>query len=447
MNTNFRTFSPVLLALFFIFAFQVFNLKLERPQPDSYGWYINYAESLYRTGTFGHSGSEDKPSNVISPLYPALLSGIMFLDENVANTFHCFKFSKEKKTCEMKHESVIYVQMLFAVLSLFFIWLIAYELTGNIVIAWLSLLAGLLSGQLQYFANHILTESLAIPLQCMFVFGLVKLFKTHASLWFAFVGINLGLLTLVRPEYLYIFFLLLLIVTIWMVRISKPFIKSLIFFMLGFVILVAPWSIRNQVHFDSFSLTDNYGERVLAQRLAYNRMSWQEWGVAFIYWFPDFGDSLSKRIFDEKHYRKLDFSPESYYQSDAADIVAKMRAQDELEPVTYLLKTHVYNDLFKHVAVSLPLAWRGIFVSKYWGILGAVCLVCCLLMKLRINKRLLIICLASISPLLALYAGISVSVPRYYLILIPFYSVAIGTCLEQLARKIYSRIKLIYACS
>lgn len=235
--------------------------------------------------------------------------------------------------------------------------------------------------------------------------------------------------------------LFFLVMPIYLFFKRQSMLKRLLLFLLSFMLLVAPWSVRNKLQFDSFSLTNGYAEKTLAQRLAYNEMNWKEYGSAFIYWLPDFGDSLARKLFPGVNVERLGWSKESLYSKEARNLLREIYTLPEEARMPYLLDNHFYPDVIKHGLVSIVLAWRGIFVNKYWGLLGFVCLLICMFKKKApLDKPLLGYSLLPFLPLMVLYASVSVSIPRYYLMLIPFYAISMGTVLYMIFMRIYHRL-------
>jgi hypothetical protein len=80
----------------------------------------------------------------------------------------------------------------------------------------------------------------------------------------------------------------------------------------------------------------------------------------------------------------------------------------------------------KHALVSLPLAWRAIFVSKYWGVAGLLCFVFVLIRRVRDGDRALLLASLPAWFMVAFHALVSISIPRYNLALIPLYAYAMA---------------------
>ena len=414
------------------FLFHALTLNLVKPESDSVKFYINYAETLNRSGVFGFSQTNDSPSNFITPLYPALLSAVMTLDSGTKRTFKCLKLSKLKgyRECELEHKAIIVIQYFIAMLSLLLVWLISYELIQNYTIAWLSTVAAMLSGRLSYFADLIMTENLVIFFQCLIIFGLIKFYKNAQVLWLVWVSVFIAFVSMVRTEYLYVFIFSLPLLIGFQYKNKLPIAKYLFIYLGCFLLVVGPWSIRNYVHFNSYSLTQGYAEKTFAQRLLFNKMTWSEYGASFIYYLPDFGDSVAKKIFPGIEVDNLGFGEGSYYREGRSTLLKEINVLPDSERMNYLVDTYLSGNIGKHILVNIPLLWRGIFVAKYWGLFGFICVIIIAVSKASyFQKKNYFFLFVPFIPLFLLYPSVSVSIPRYYLLFIPFYSVAIGMVL------------------
>jgi len=194
---------------------------------------------------------------------------------------------------------------------------------------------------------------------------------------------------------------------------------------------------------DKFALTTGYAGDILSQRVAYNRMTWPEWGASFLFWFPDFGDALARRLFPEIQYETLDWDDGSYYGTVAPalynDISRRVSNPDEIVP--YIIRNEIAAHPLKHALVSLPLAFRAIFISKYWGIFGLICF--CSFAVHHVRKRDYTFLLLSLPIwfMVVFHALVSVSIPRYNLALIPFYAYPMAWVLTAAGGRILTMLR------
>ena len=174
--------------------------------------------------------------------------------------------------------------------------------------------------------------------------------------------------------------------------------------------------------------TGGYGETILAYRLSFNRMTGSEWAAAFVYWLPDFGDKVAQNNLPEPNYRRLiTDNPDSFIATAKADILQPTLEKMPREAVLgYWLKNEIIGKPLSHLRASVPIFWRGIWVAKYWGIVGLVSYLL-LLFRLQGTQRTALLWFSMPAWLLVLlHAGISINIPRYNLPLVPVYAVGWG---------------------
>ncbi len=435
----------VFLAVFslLVFSNQFFLEKPPRPVFDSIR-YIHYGINLEEQGVFGlFKDSQGKvlAGNENTPLYPFLISLAVAVDKDLKSSLTCLLRSEKTDACPLKLESFAYMQSLIIVLILFCVWLTAYLLFKSGMIAWASALMAFVSGELQYYANHFMTEIVIVLLFSFLILLLVLMIRHSRLTLYALLGVTLGLLTLTRPEYHYLFLAGLpcfFIFCVWKKR--RILIYGLVVFFLAYYAVVGSWQLRNYSHFQDSSITGNYGSIILAYRTAYNRMTWPEWGVAFIYWFPDVGDSIAENLFHKKHYEKLGFDSGSYYSKTSVEILNMLERETDSadEAMHFLLRNEILGNLFKHSMVSIPLFWRGLFIAKYWGVLGLLCFLILLFQYRKPAVRELLLLSLPAWFLVALHAFVSINVTRYNLVLLPFYAISIAVILAAAKEKLSS---------
>lgn len=409
--------------------------------------YISYAVSLHYHGVFGLAKPDFRqtvstPGNANAPVYPMFITAVMALDPAFAADVACAVERGEGNDCPQRFGVFFTLQALLSALSVLFIFLLAHRLSRCNGVAWGAAILALLSGVFVEFTYIFMTEIIIMPLFCALLWGCSYCIGGQKK-WYFFVllGTLLALLTLVRPSYLYLFYGFgAFFILCSLVRGDRRYLWFLSLVVCAFVVVVSPWMLRNKIQLDDWSLTaGGYAEAILIQRVHYNQMTWPEVAVAMIYWLPDFGDTVSKKIFPEPLYQKLGWGEGSYYalqyEQDMIRLSEELGGRDKILP--YLI-THEMMSL-KHIAVSIPLAMRGVFVSKYWGLLGLFAfLYCCYLSWRRGDYRLLLLGLPVLY-MVAFHAGLSVSIPRYNLPLVALYAVCLALCAVGISRKIYMK--------
>ena len=424
------------------------NLKTpERVEADEIR-YIKYAVSMHKHDVFGLFDSRDTSeppdygrANV--PLYPSLIYVVMQIDSAFAESMVCLVENKDNSDCLKPFQLFYAVQLLLAFFVLLFVYLIAGNLSGSRFIPWAAALFIYGSGILSDSASVFMTEILALPLFCALLYGVLRFYKTRALGWMLSIGAILGVMTLVRPSYLYLFYGFFAFFSVYaLLHLNKRNFLILLSLIVTFIAVISPWSLRNKAHFDSYALThDDYAEIILVERTNYNQMSWPEVGVAMIYWLPDFGDSLAEDIFPDHLHNRLGWHDGSYYGLRSGSRIEKLT--EELGDRRAITGHIIKNDILtvKHMAVSVPLALRGFWVGKYFGLIGFIAFAALLFQTIRQKDyRLLIISLPVIY-MVAFHAGLSVSIPRYNLVLIALYGFSVAYYLEKYGSKLVTKIR------
>jgi 4-amino-4-deoxy-L-arabinose transferase-like glycosyltransferase len=410
-------------------------VKPQRPHSDAIH-YITYALNIERQGIFSLSSIDDaeiKPASSHAPLYPAWIAAFVALDGGLRDSLACVaRNNVSQAPCTLDLRSIVAAQLVLAGVFIGCVWLLARRLSGSTLIAWLAALCALLARPPIYFANNLLTEALLMPLLGVFTVCITIAYQERRPGWMLAAGATLGLAALTRPGYAILFYAMTAVLAAFaLVRWRRPLLLGCALFAVAYGIVVAPWLVRNKMQFDRFALTIGYDGNILAQRVAYNRMGWAEMGVAFIYWFPDFGDHLAAALFPERYYIKLGWDPGSYYATEARALYEKAETEaasnDALVPL--LLRTEVWAHPIKHTLVSLPLAFRGIVISKYWGVVGLACFIWLVIRQLRRGDYTFLLLSLPIWFMVIFHAFISVSIPRYNLALIPYYAYAMALAL------------------
>ncbi len=447
--------------------------------------YLDYAQNLATHNVFGLRSEQaavakppsgqavpdptaipTAPGNPNAPIYPWLLSLALRLDPGGADYLACqqaadaAQIRRRDRNCAGSAVTVLAIQYLQATTFLTLLWLLARLWSGSNRVAWLTFAMGVLAAEPLVYAQRLLTENTVLVLFVALQVALLQLLRTSKQRWGAAAGALLGLLTLTRPEYLYLSMLVGLACALWLLwrgwmrrsdtparqarqRLPVPLLlQRMLWGALAFAIVVAPWSWRNYEHFNDPALTGGqYGEIILAERISYNAMNPVEWGAMFVYFLPDFGDKLAEAVLPLSAYENLiNANPDGYYANSRQYADEALAAAGPDGAVGWLIRHKIIADLPTHAATSLALAWRGVFIAKYWGILGLAAL-CCVLWRARWwqpppaetlpNPLGFVLVLAPAALIFALHAGISVNVPRYNLILLPSYALAMGYWLSR----------------
>ncbi len=442
-----------LITLVVVFC-QVQSIETDLHASDGYT-YLAVAKDLADTGIFGDAafkGSADLQGAqgqgmFFAPLYPALVAGVMKLDPVFYENVACHLSAGNPADCSNDMGLFRVVQSVLAALSALLVWLAAWVLTHRYGVAWIALILALDAEAYAYYTAQIMTENLVFPLFTAACLSAAAAWRyQRAALWLA-AGVALGLVSLTRPSYLYLFYAALpaLLVSLLFLKDISMHRKMTwpLLFLAGFAIAAGPWVVRNGLSLGEYGISKGYAPFILVQRISYNDMNWTEWRASFVYGLPDFGDSLAEDLFESEDYTRLSFdNPDGFYLRGNGLLRGETleKAGSEENYLPYLMQTYVIGDLYKHVMVTLSLAWRGMWVSKYWGLITIPIFLGVFLSAIRTKWAAFII--FSLPPwfMLGFHAFTSVNVVRYNLILIPCLAIAGGILLSAAISSIQERI-------
>jgi len=449
-TTNPASFPRRQLIAFVIFAalgvsvVQIVFYQMPNPELDARR-YIDYALNIHDHQVFGLSGksrdSVPQPGNANSPLYPAFLALAMYFDDGLRDSLICTmeQGSNAPAICPRDYSTITWAQLGLVVVAMAVLWTAAFWLFNRISIAWLSCLLTFATTKPMFFANNFLTEILIVVFFPVLLLSVIGASRSGAKRWWLGAGVTIGLLTLTRPEYLYLAYSITSIgIVVALLTKNLRFGTSALLLISSFSVVIAPWSIRNHQQFSSFAVTGGYGDIIIAYRSAYNRMTFQEWAAAFVFWLPGHGEALAKQWLPASSYTRLGTDPKSYIYVEGKEIFDNGLATvggTRADLMSYLIKTEILAHPLKHVATSIPLAWRGVLAGKYLAVVGLPCFVVLMIFAVRErNTAILFISIPAII-MVGLYAAVSMSIPRYNVYLIYYYALASAWLLVTLSSK------------
>jgi 4-amino-4-deoxy-L-arabinose transferase-like glycosyltransferase len=422
-------------------------------------FYLGIAHDLLVSGRFtdgfafaAHGPASVRPSGMrMGPLYPALLAGVAMVDPGLNRGMACVvATSGEDPSCPKAAPVMRWLQ--FAELAGFFllVWWLGGQ-AGGAGLGWLALALALITTPLLVRSvDYLMTEMTCLLLStgaiaCWVASG--RACKPRwAWLWAAGCGLLLGLTALTRPGFVYLIYA-------WLAAVAAAALllrcrgawPRLLALAAGAAVAVLPWMIRNWALFGRFAVSFGYASHTLVQRIAFDTMTWREYGRSYICWLPD-GTALGRRFFGPQACDRFgwDEQPNSFYVLGLRHMLDEtLQAAGGYEHhLSYLLHTYILPHPFWHLAVSVPLALRGAYVSHWWGfVLLPVCL---WLTVARLRRRDFMFPTVALPALfmLGFNAAVAVNQVRYNLLLIPAYAIAGAMSLAWVAgRAATGRIK------
>ena len=402
--------------------------------------YIDYALNLAQHGRYGLSDYDltepAPPGAANAPLYPAFLGLMSWLDDDLFAALYCAGTSDKPKSCATPYGGIYLVQYSLAGVGLFFIWCWVQAAFGSSRFAWLVIIGVLLSGELQDISARLLTENFVLVEFFAFQLAFVKILQKRGAIWWIAASAALALLTLTRPEYLHLSAGLVAVITLlfaWQRNWSSMRMVSIA--VLAFLLFLSPWSVRNKMQLDHWSITaGGYAEAILAYRLTFNRMSLSEWGASFVYWTPDVGDKIADLLLPPQSYERLVSANDNSFRNTAiTEVLDPLLAQmPRSEVLGYMVRNQVIGDPIWFTATTAALFYRGIFIGKYWGVIGLIAYLIVLLRLVRNGHYTILWLSLPLWALVGFHALISPNVPRYNLALMSLYGFAWGWLLHGL---------------
>jgi len=423
------------------------------PVADALG-YVSHALALATHGVFGFYGGPDQtpaPSGWSAPLYPALLALLMEVAPSFRDAAACYVVAgPEAARCAEGRGALNAVFVLSGPAVALFgvsVWRTVRRVTDRPAVAWAAMAVALLCPWTAESAGSFLTEQLLLPLCGLFFLALTELALTRRLRWAIALGLVLGLTAATRPSVTLLFWLMIAVGLVALARAAdrRRTAAALGLFAAAYAAVCLPWMLRNADALGALALSGGgYAGAVLSHRLGYNEMTPLQGLAAFIYWLPDFGDNLATDLFGAETVAPLKWDgPASLYRYGAGPLFQETLAAagDAERHAGYLIRDRVLVEPLTHILTSAPLAWRGMMMG-YWGLIGWICAAAFLIAApTRLRRRGLLLLLPALA-VIAIHAAISVSIPRYNLIMIPALSLATGWALVGAVDEARGRLRM-----
>ena len=401
--------------------------------------YLSISRTLYRTGvftdgTFSPIGKEDAPGRFFTPAYPGFITLISVFDSGLASAIECY--GGQGKQCEPTFARLVVAQLVLAAITGLLIFLISWRVSDSEAVGWIAMISALATGEFGYYPTRYLTETLSFTVLFAFLYLTVRSYLDLDRNVALFAGLAIGVASLTRPIYLYLFYFMCCVIPIAFylgrgasMRHAFSFAACLI---AGGTAVILPWCVRNVYYFGHFALSEGYAELSLVQRLGYDAMAWKEVGVAAIAWLPGIGQPLVKLMFAPELYARLGTSlfrnsePLYVFRGDLFERTLAAAGSPEGH-MKFLIWNNILGDLPKHLVVTLLMTMRGLWVGKYLAVAGMACLIPAIwLMRKQGRATAFALFLLPLVFLSLLYGFVSVSVFRYHVPMIGAYALAVA---------------------
>jgi len=448
-----KSFQPVLAALI---IFGWLGACWYKAPPPGYLWtydqpvYLSIAYDIEHFGRFTDGTAWGTPSvdptrppgMVRTPLYPMFLAATAELDPVFNRTLNCLVQNDAATTCPQRAPLPRALQFLMTAAFYLMLWRIAVRVTGSWRIGWLSLGVGLAAAPILIRSvDSLMTETLTLFFTTIATLAAVEVFKGRRSLgWALLSGAMIGLAALTRPPFAYLLPIVALATFPLVMRNSQRWrgVAVLAAFLLGGVGVLTPWIVRNAVVLGHPTMTSDYAQLALTQRVAYDEMNWRQYALFNLCSLPD-GAGMGSLLVKPNACAKFgyDGTPGGFYEIGSSTLLqsTEVAAGGTAHQVGYLLYHYVILHPVWHAIVSIPFAMRGLWIDHYWGFVLAIL---CIPLTLRALRNFDAAMLAVTLPgwfLLAFYSAVSADQTRYNLMLIIPFSLAGGMMLERFAKR------------
>ena len=415
-------------------------------QPD----YLGIAYDLRHSDRFtdGYLNASPGPDGTrppgmrFAPLYPAVLAVAAMFDPAFDRAMSCVVEQDADHLCPRSASLVRSVQFALLCGVYLLLWWIAAAASGSRRVGWIALALGLFAAPaLMGGVNYMMTENLTLFLVTAATAAALKATanaRVHArqGAWFALAGALLGLAALTRPAFEYLF-LASAATGLTLALLQSPrrqaFIRALCFVAGGCAVML-PWIVRNDLVLSRPALSFGYASEVLVQRIAFDAMSWTEFGQSFVCWLPD-GSGMGTLLWGAGACARFQLEQRAdtfYWIGNTTLLHSTVAAAGGLDHhLSYLVHTYIIPDLAWHVMVSIPLALRGVSINHYWGfVLTFVCAAMTWRALRTGDRRILIVTLPGWF-MLAFHAACAVNQVRYNLMLVVPFALAGGLALDN----------------
>jgi hypothetical protein len=207
---------------------------------------------------------------------------------------------------------------------------------------------------------------------------------------------------------------------------------------MGWMVVVSPWLARNAVSVGHWGLTEEYGSATLIERFAYNDMSAREFLLAFPYCLPEVGSPLVNLTFGPAAMARFVYhTPESFFHTGRFRRDKLVEAYGRLDPlIGGIAWEEMSGNWWRHLVISIPLAWCGMWVGGWLGLLLVPFFATACLVARPQSRELFLIYAAPAVVMLGLHAALANQYTRYNLILIGPFAIGAAWLIGRMISRI-----------
>lgn len=413
-------------------------------------FYVTLAYDLDRYGVFSNgpfSGIDDTatapPAGMFfGPVYPALVAAVMKLDPRFAAAARCSveanRGHRDIATCDAYDLPIRLLNALLLAIAVVAIAAAAelmFRRRVMFVVAGLCVLVALACEASAF--SYIMTESAIFAIYSVFMLAIVLAWRSGRTGHFILGGALLGLLCLAKPSYLVLFPMVAALSFVYLHWLSDPrrphALGCVLAFSLAFGCVAGAWVVRNGVSVGKFGFTEEYGAVVLIERFAYNDMTVREFFQAFPYCTPGLGEVVFDPVYGTDSMHRFTYHTEgSFFHVGRGRRDALVAQYGRLDPlIPGIIRDEMRNDWWRHLLVSIPLAWCGLWAGWLASLVLVPLFVWACVRAVRTRQPLLLLYATPAVAMLGLDALIGNHYTRYNLILIGPFAVGAASIITS----------------
>jgi len=343
--------------------------------------YLSIAWNLGNRGSFSMSApevSEPVPTAYREPGYPLLILAITRLIPSLAEASPACFFYDAPVSCQPQLAKFRTANSVMHVLAGLIVFAIARCLGATPIQALLAFALLAINPEAVRWRNQLLSDYLALLLMAGVTWGAVLMVQRPRFLTAALTGAAMSGLILTKAIFLYMLpFVLLAAGAFAATRRSGTRLKAGMAAALLLILASAPaagWIARNHVAVDRASLSSERGGIALQSRVVYNSVTPTQYGVMVLWFIRAAGDNWARKLFPESATRAFLISePDGFAvrgydlfgERTAALVSTGMTPRAAEKTVERQLIGEILADLPKHLLVSIPFFYRGLFIDEY----------------------------------------------------------------------------------
>jgi hypothetical protein len=294
--------------------------------------------------------------------------------------------------------------------------------------------------------SFLMTESMTFSLYSLVMLAMVMGWTTSKRRYFVLAGLGLGLLCLARFSFLVPALVMpaLIFLNARLVARTPGAWASVVAYAVAFLAIMLPWATRNAISVGKLALTEEYGSVTLIERLAFDQMTAREFLLAFPFCIPEIGPRAVEHAFGADAMARFQYDlPGSFYEIGSGQRWALVAEHKRIDPIIGdLVRTEMKDNWWRYLLVSVPLAWCGMWVGGWLGLLLVPLFAGTCVVAFRQSMPVFLLYAAPALVMLGLHAALASHYTRYNLILIGPFSAGAAWLLASMGASLRSRFSL-----